>query len=286
MSKDHRDAAWRVSLPTVSAKLVLLCLAEHSNSKGVCWPSVDRMMTLTGLSRSSVTRAISSLKKAGLITVTSKKMRNSYTLNMKAMSHCDPLNESSCAMECVTMTHSMSHHDPLIEPSVEPSEEPEVNQGSPKPGKPKLTLVGGKEKTNVATLSDIVGNKEWKKLPKSKKQTMIGALEQEWREAILSFDPDSFVAALTAAQRGQLGHMVNRVGFEPAKTLLAAAVGDWGDFAYYVQGLGIKAPEEPQIGFLLWRIEDAISWHKEQAKKPVTLTSNGTGKPKAHIPEF
>jgi len=244
------------------------------------------MMTLTGLSRSSVTRAISSLKKAGLITVTSKKMRNSYTLNMKAMSHCDPLNESSCAMECVTMTHSMSHHDPLIEPSVEPSEEPEVNQGSPKPGKPKLTLVGGKEKTNVATLSDIVGNKEWKKLPKSKKQTMIGALEQEWREAILSFDPDSFVAALTAAQRGQLGHMVNRVGFEPAKTLLAAAVGDWGDFAYYVQGLGIKAPEEPQIGFLLWRIEDAISWHKEQAKKPVTLTSNGTGKPKAHIPEF
>lgn len=286
MSKLQRDLAWAANAPNSSSKMVLLCLAEHADNKGVCWPSIERIMRMTGLSRSSVSRGISAAKKANLLSVSSKKMRNSYLLTLPPMGQSDTPDVSTSDNLCVNQTHSMGQSDTLIEPSVEPSCEPSVEKDSPKSEKPKLTLVGGKEKIPVATMKEIVGEKSWKNLPKSQKQTAVSVLIHIWREAMLSREPDGYLAAPTATQRGQLGHLIARVGQGGAETLLAAVVEHWDDFAYYVKGQGGNAPESPQIGFILVKIEDVITWKQDSKSDSVPLMSKAGGAPKGHTPEF
>jgi predicted transcriptional regulator len=54
--------AWKQLLPQ-SRKLVLLCLASHSNA----WPSVKQLSRMTGLGARTVQRSIIALVQAGLI---------------------------------------------------------------------------------------------------------------------------------------------------------------------------------------------------------------------------
>src|SRR5262249_91082 len=50
-----------------SAKLVLLILANYADDHAECWPPRERLEHVTGLSRSTVKRVLSSLETAGLI---------------------------------------------------------------------------------------------------------------------------------------------------------------------------------------------------------------------------
>jgi DNA-binding transcriptional regulator YhcF (GntR family) len=58
--------AWKVCTYP-SAKLVLLCLAEHSDNHGNCWPSLHRIKSMTGLGYTTVNRCLSHLEDNGLV---------------------------------------------------------------------------------------------------------------------------------------------------------------------------------------------------------------------------
>ncbi len=60
MSVTATTWAWSQSLQA-TAKLVLLALADHADEEGRCWPSLGRLEQMTGLNRSTITRALSSL---------------------------------------------------------------------------------------------------------------------------------------------------------------------------------------------------------------------------------
>lgn len=77
-------AAWSVPLPPAE-KLVLLCLADHADSAGVCWPSVARLSERCGLHRSSVMRSLKALADAGHVTIDGGSGRlNRYKVHPKA----------------------------------------------------------------------------------------------------------------------------------------------------------------------------------------------------------
>lgn len=54
----HLPYAWITEHPPISAVVVWALLQDHRNSKGVSWPSLQRMEHLSGLSRSSLQRGI------------------------------------------------------------------------------------------------------------------------------------------------------------------------------------------------------------------------------------
>lgn len=58
--------AWDLDLPA-SEKLALLCLCDHANDDGQCWPSIERMTQRCGVHRATVFRILRRLESAGLI---------------------------------------------------------------------------------------------------------------------------------------------------------------------------------------------------------------------------
>lgn len=65
-----------------SKLLVVLCLADHSNDDGVCWPSINRIAKRTRIDRRSVMRNLQALEEMGYITVVRTPGRpNRYTVN-------------------------------------------------------------------------------------------------------------------------------------------------------------------------------------------------------------
>jgi DNA-binding transcriptional ArsR family regulator len=68
MSLEALSAVWNLDLDK-NQQDVLEVLAWHANADMVCWPSKARIMYKTGLSDSTVKRALGALKKSGLITV-------------------------------------------------------------------------------------------------------------------------------------------------------------------------------------------------------------------------
>ena len=65
-----------------SKLLVVLCLADHSNDDGVCWPSINRIAKRTRIDRRSVMRNLQALEEMGYITVARTPGRqNRYTVN-------------------------------------------------------------------------------------------------------------------------------------------------------------------------------------------------------------
>ena len=75
------EKAWAVALPA-REKLVLLAIVSHANAEGCCWPGIERLVDMTGLSRRTVLRAISTLEDVGVITVERGAGRaNRYRVN-------------------------------------------------------------------------------------------------------------------------------------------------------------------------------------------------------------
>lgn len=60
------SAIYADSLPS-RAKSVYCCLKDHADRQGQCWPSIATIARETGLSRSTVKRAILDLERAGYL---------------------------------------------------------------------------------------------------------------------------------------------------------------------------------------------------------------------------
>ena len=71
-------------------KFVLIMMANYADSNGRCWPSLNTLSRDTGVSKSTVQRAIKSLAKQGLIKIESRTYRgrtisNAYKLKTKIL---------------------------------------------------------------------------------------------------------------------------------------------------------------------------------------------------------
>ena len=67
MSLAATQWAWGIRGRSPAQKLVLLALADRADGGGLCWPSISRLITDTGLCRRSIQLAIGALEAAGLI---------------------------------------------------------------------------------------------------------------------------------------------------------------------------------------------------------------------------
>lgn len=67
MSIEVLNWAWRQDVPSASAKLVLIALADHANGDGYCWPSMLRIAAMTGLSQRQVSNHVTKLVELGLV---------------------------------------------------------------------------------------------------------------------------------------------------------------------------------------------------------------------------
>lgn len=82
--------AWGISGLKPAEKLVLLAIASYADKRGVCYPSRRSLVEKTGLSENGVRVALRSLKKAGLVEITSqfdratgRKTSSLYQLNLR-----------------------------------------------------------------------------------------------------------------------------------------------------------------------------------------------------------
>jgi hypothetical protein len=67
--------AWTQKAPTHGAKLVLLALADHADEIGLCWPSLERVASMTGLSVRAVRMALRDLEASVMITTDQNRGR-------------------------------------------------------------------------------------------------------------------------------------------------------------------------------------------------------------------
>lgn len=88
MSVKASNWVWGLDV-TGSEKLVLLCLGDHADNDGVCWPGLAAVSEKTGISERQVMRIVSGLEKTGLLTMEKRKgaqgrqQSNLYKLDLK-----------------------------------------------------------------------------------------------------------------------------------------------------------------------------------------------------------
>lgn len=87
---DIRDWASRQRTGDPTAKLLLLVLAEHANSHGVCWPGQRRLADLMEVSERTVRRTLSQLTELGLVFVRRRVVGRTATQNEHLLACCVP----------------------------------------------------------------------------------------------------------------------------------------------------------------------------------------------------
>lgn len=84
---------WERSDINPTQKLVLLALADWANDEGLCWPSINRLASKTGIAGRSVQRVIRQLEDLGLVCreeVTGKG--NKYWI-LSPLTQCHPIHQ-------------------------------------------------------------------------------------------------------------------------------------------------------------------------------------------------
>lgn len=82
------SAAWEMDLPQ-SEKMVLLCLCDHANDEGVCWPSREGLSKKCSVSIPTVKRAIKSLENKGII-IRDRRMHQTWICHIDLTAQSEP----------------------------------------------------------------------------------------------------------------------------------------------------------------------------------------------------
>ncbi len=97
MSNKLLDAVWNYNAQNSGQKVVLLCLADHANAGGQCWPGIDRIAAMTGLKERMVQKHLTILQENGVIkidhnqgTKTASGWTNRYTILLKGCTALHP----------------------------------------------------------------------------------------------------------------------------------------------------------------------------------------------------
>ena len=85
MSYRAMDLVYDMEVTDPVAKFVLLTIAKHADERMQCFPSMDRLASLTGLSPRTVQRKVTALRKDGFLSVSNrsiggKRISNYYTI--------------------------------------------------------------------------------------------------------------------------------------------------------------------------------------------------------------
>jgi biotin operon repressor len=85
MSYRAMDLVYDMQVTDPVAKFVLLTIAKHADERMQCFPSMDRLASLTGLSPRTVQRKVTALRKDGFLSVSNrsiggKRISNYYTI--------------------------------------------------------------------------------------------------------------------------------------------------------------------------------------------------------------
>lgn len=73
MSRIATDWAWNCKAPSSSAKLVLLAFADRADEHHQCYPSIERIVSDTGLNRKTIIKVIQTLETEGFISDTGER---------------------------------------------------------------------------------------------------------------------------------------------------------------------------------------------------------------------
>ena len=65
MSVKVMSYVWDIPSFKGSDKLVMLCLADHADDRGLCWPSIDTIARKSGVSSTTVKSTLKKLEAAG-----------------------------------------------------------------------------------------------------------------------------------------------------------------------------------------------------------------------------
>jgi len=76
MSNHWVNWAWGETCRDPSAKLVLVCLADHAGHDGVAWPGTSRIGDMTGLSSRTIRRWLDEFEEQGLISRVRRRRKN------------------------------------------------------------------------------------------------------------------------------------------------------------------------------------------------------------------
>ncbi|AXY00247.1 helix-turn-helix domain-containing protein [Vibrio alfacsensis] len=138
MSVEVTNLVWGSSTLKGSERLVLVCLAHHANKAGECWPSIKTLSLETGLSRTTVKKALKLLEGEYWIAKTNRfsdtdkgkrKTSNLYKVSIAKLARDQRCKgEKACESESdltlgqnPTKGRAGGGHKPLIEPSKERS---------------------------------------------------------------------------------------------------------------------------------------------------------------------
>lgn len=147
MSVKVMSYVWDIPLFKGSDKLVMLCLADHADDRGVCWPSIDTIARKSGISPTTVKSTLKKLETAGWLgkknqfrkTDTGRLVRsnNQYHLPvMQLKKKADEQTDSEQSTfvhskleqtkqpEGVGQTPAIGRAEPGHKPSIDPSTDP------------------------------------------------------------------------------------------------------------------------------------------------------------------
>jgi DNA-binding transcriptional regulator YhcF (GntR family) len=85
MSIHYISQAWKTPVADAKAKLVLLKLADNANDQGVAWPHIETIAAETGLSRSSVFKALNELEESGIVERHRGRNEVTYTIQKSVL---------------------------------------------------------------------------------------------------------------------------------------------------------------------------------------------------------
>ena len=145
----YKATDWAYGLPLAgSQKFVLVALADMADEAQSCYPGLERISAMTGMSVATVRRGLAKLEQSGLIRherrnrSNGSRTSNRYFLSVGAdlalnSPSAHPATESkrsSCTDLALTVQEPSAHIEQGKEPSVKPSEEP-LGESAPNRGK-------------------------------------------------------------------------------------------------------------------------------------------------------
>lgn len=116
-------------------RLVVLCLADHANDEGVCYPSVGRLCQRTGMKERGVQNVLKRLSERGVLTVQKNagmKGANLYTVHATPApdaprTECTPASDAPLPPHPITCTPAPDAPEPSIT-TKEPSSKSDAAQ--------------------------------------------------------------------------------------------------------------------------------------------------------------
>lgn len=136
MSISIMRKVWEMDCGTHTAKLVLLCIADHMSKEGDAWPSVSTIARRCGLTRRAVMKNVAILKGRGVLEASKQAGKSTrYRLKLVNEDHQSLVNE---VHGCISITSERGSpplvnevpklvnevHPNHIEPPFEPPREP------------------------------------------------------------------------------------------------------------------------------------------------------------------